>query len=290
MTSPAPFIPPTVGRVLWFYPSQRTGESDFARHAAGGPYAAIIAHVLDDSMVNLTVFDANGVPHSRTSVPLIHVDDMVADHAFCGWMPFQKGQAARQDTQAAAQVSAAKQSAPASAVTEPDLAVKSVPPRITPAEIEAAIAAEYSFTVDKALQGCPLMPCLEHVTVCVLVLKNGTKIVGVNEGPVSAANFDAEIGRRYAREKAIDQVWPLLGYELRSKLAAVPSTFQGRVLAEKTELEERIQKLVAFLGSPAYEALAEREKSLLVSQATAMQTYANVLVARIASFGQPAND
>lgn len=218
MTSPAPFIPPTVGRVLWFYPSQRTGESGFARHADGGPYAAIIAHVWDDNMVNLAVFDANGVAHSRTSVPLIHVDGVVPDYAFCGWMPFQKGQAARQDAQAAAQVSAAKQSAPASAVTEQELADNAVAPRITPARIEAAIAAEYSFTVDNALRDCPQVPGLNQITICVLVLKNGTKVVGVNEGPVSAANFDAEIGRRYAREKAIDQVWPLLGYELRTQL------------------------------------------------------------------------
>lgn len=33
------------------------------------------------------------------------------------------------------------------------------------------------------------------------------------------ANFNAEIGRQIARENAVDKVWPLMGYELRSKLA-----------------------------------------------------------------------
>ena len=61
---------------------------------------------------------------------------------------------------------------------------------------------------------------LSNVTICAILLRNGHKIVGVNEGPVSAANFDADIGRVMARQKAIDQIWPLLGYELRSKLAA----------------------------------------------------------------------
>jgi len=98
---PNPIIPPTVGRVLWFYPSEHTGEAGFVRHAGGGgPYAAIIAHVWSDSMLNLTVFDANGTPHSRTSVPLIQDGDVAPDHAFCGWMPFQKGQAAKQESEA----------------------------------------------------------------------------------------------------------------------------------------------------------------------------------------------
>lgn len=95
----------------------------------------------------------------------------------------------------------------------------SMAPRVTLADVEAEICAEYSFTVDRALQGCPLVDGLQHITICVLVLKNGTKIVGVNEGPVSPENFDPEIGRRYAREKAIDQIWPLLGFRLRDELA-----------------------------------------------------------------------
>jgi Phage protein (N4 Gp49/phage Sf6 gene 66) family len=101
-------------------------------------------------------------------------------------------------------------------------------PRITPDDIEASIASEHYFTAEHGAhaafqdgEGDPphYDGALSLITICVLILKNGHRIVGVNEGPVSAENFDAEIGRRYAREKAIDQVWPLLGYELRSKLA-----------------------------------------------------------------------
>lgn len=62
---------------------------------------------------------------------------------------------------------------------------------------------------------------LALVTFCVLVLRNGTKVVGINEGPVSSANFNPELGRQFARQKAIDQIWPMLGYELRTKLAQV---------------------------------------------------------------------
>ncbi len=91
--------------------------------------------------------------------------------------------------------------------------------RVTPADIEATIAAEYSFTLDKALAGCPLVDGLERVTLAVVVLRNGTKLVGVNYGAIDPARHDAEQGRVEARAAAVEQVWPLLGYELRSKLA-----------------------------------------------------------------------
>lgn len=97
--------------------------------------------------------------------------------------------------------------------------------RITPADIEATIESEWYINAgtgvvpDDFQPPVPVDHPLRQVTICVLILKNGFKIVGVNEGPVSAANFDAELGRQYARQKAVDQIWPLLGYELRSKLA-----------------------------------------------------------------------
>ena len=91
--------------------------------------------------------------------------------------------------------------------------------RVTPADIEATIAAEYSFTLDKALAGCPLVDGLERVTLAVVVLRNGTKLVGVNYGAIDPARHDAEQGHVEARAAAVEQVWPLLGYELRTKLA-----------------------------------------------------------------------
>jgi hypothetical protein len=98
-------------------------------------------------------------------------------------------------------------------------------PRITEADVEGAIASEWYINAgdgvvpDDFQPPVPAKHPLRQVTICVLVLRNGYKLVGVNEGPVSADNFDAEIGRKYARQKAVDQVWPLMGYELRSKLA-----------------------------------------------------------------------
>ena len=64
---------------------------------AGGPLAAIVAHVFNDALVNLAVFDSNGQPHSRTSVPLVQEGEDKPEHGyFCSWMPYQVGQAAKQ--------------------------------------------------------------------------------------------------------------------------------------------------------------------------------------------------
>jgi len=103
-------------------------------------------------------------------------------------------------------------------------------PRVTPADVEASITSEHYFTAgdgchgEQSWKGCEMNSvypsALDQVTICVLILKNGHKIVGVNEGPVSPANFDAAIGKRMARAAAIEQIWPLLGYELRTKLAS----------------------------------------------------------------------
>lgn len=97
-------------------------------------------------------------------------------------------------------------------------------PRVTPADIEANIAYEYYFTAADGVQGRegapPSVSALGQLTFCVLVLNNGTKLVGINYGSIDPAQHNAQLGREDARAQAIEQVWPLMGYELRSKIAA----------------------------------------------------------------------
>ena len=78
-------ITPTIGRVVWFWPAGAKVEQ---------PFAATISYVHSDSMVNLSVIDANGNQFAATSITLVQDD---ANHAlpFCQWMPYQKGQAAK---------------------------------------------------------------------------------------------------------------------------------------------------------------------------------------------------
>ena len=101
-------------------------------------------------------------------------------------------------------------------------------PRITPADIEANIRACYYFTAEEGVQGelahsrpdlgCEI-PCLKLLTFCVLVLKNGFTVTG-ESACASPDNFDAEIGRKIARENAVQKIWPLLGFALKERLHA----------------------------------------------------------------------
>ena len=111
-------------------------------------------------------------------------------------------------------------------VEEEILAKGLTAPRITPADIEANILVAYYFTGEEAMQyagqnGSPFVPHLAMglLTFCVLVLRNGFTVTG-ESACASPENFDAEIGRKIARQNAVNKVWPLMGYELRSKLAA----------------------------------------------------------------------
>lgn len=118
--------------------------------------------------------------------------------------------------------------------------------RVTPADIEAEIDSEHYFTAAQGVDGADieriraqdqaatltLAPMaddpqiwrtgqftpLHLLTFCVLVLRNGFTVTG-ESACASPENFDAEIGRRVARENAVQKIWPLLGFRLRDKLA-----------------------------------------------------------------------
>ena len=56
------------------------------------------------------------------------------------------------------------------------------------------------------------------LTFCVLVLRNGFTVTG-ESACASPENFDAELGQKIARQNAVQKVWPLMGYALRSELS-----------------------------------------------------------------------
>ena len=115
-------------------------------------------------------------------------------------------------------------------------------PRVTPAAIEANIASEHYFTAGEGVIGAfvagefgahggdtvavrrdiaspeALKPSLNLLTFCVLVLRNGFTVTG-ESACASPEKFDAEVGRKIARQNAVSRIWPLMGYELRTKLA-----------------------------------------------------------------------
>ena len=80
-------------------------------------------------------------------------------------------------------------------------------PRLTPESIDAVIVGEdyHVFT------GTTL-------TVCALKLKNGFVVTG-ESAAASPENFDAEIGKKIARQNAREKIWMLEGYLLKEKLS-----------------------------------------------------------------------
>ena len=79
-------------------------------------------------------------------------------------------------------------------------------PRLNPAHIDAQIVKD-----EYAVFGGVM-------TVCVMTLANGFMVVG-ESACASPANFDAELGRKIARDNARNKIWALEGYALRNRLA-----------------------------------------------------------------------
>ena len=81
-------------------------------------------------------------------------------------------------------------------------------PRLTPDMIDAAIKGEDYHVFPNG-----------RTTVCCLTLRNGFAVVGESSA-VSVENFDAEIGRKVARDNARQKIWAFEGYLLRERISA----------------------------------------------------------------------
>ena len=57
-----------------------------------------------------------------------------------------------------------------------------------------------------------------------------------------------------------------------------------RVVDEKAELDSKLTKLTAFIGTPVFEQLKPNDKELLRLQAVTMSSYSDILEARINNF------
>lgn len=79
-------------------------------------------------------------------------------------------------------------------------------PRLTPADIDAEIVSEMYHVFEGTT-----------TTVCCLTLQNGFNVIGTSAA-ASLENFDEEIGKKLAKERAREQIWQLAGYELKSLL------------------------------------------------------------------------
>lgn len=101
-------------------------------------------------------------------------------------------------------------------MTDGAAAAVATAPRVSLSSMEAKIAHKYEFTGD-TVTGDEICPPMRLLSICILVMENGFTVIG-KSAPASAANFNRELGKQFAYEDAIRQLWPLEGYSLRDRL------------------------------------------------------------------------
>ncbi len=95
-------------------------------------------------------------------------------------------------------------------------------PRLSPAALEAEIV-DVAFVKHISKSG-------QVLRWAVLTTRNGFAVTGRPSASVSPENDDEEIGCKVARENAKQELWPLMGYELKQRLheAAVKDACERR--------------------------------------------------------------
>lgn len=112
---------------------------------------------------------------------------------------------------------------------------------------------------------------------------------------VAPENFDAELGRKYAiqdaERSARGKLWQFEGYALYLELEKIRAAGIGnmpaheqRVVLERIELKERINRLAAFRVTPFFTTLPAAEQGRLTRQQDIMQQLDAVLAERINAF------
>lgn len=168
-----------------------------------------------------------------------------------------------------------------------------VAPRITPEDIEANIVSEHYFTARDGRRGAIAnstyvgrenpqpgdadLTALDLLTFCVLVLRNGTRIVGTNYGAIDPARQDWQQGRQAAYDMAREKVWELEGYALRERLAApvVSASFLLNDTPEQeADLLEKLRKAPSSgIFLTALDSDAGKAVAALLQAAEAMRAF-----------------
>lgn len=174
-------------------------------------------------------------------------------------------------------------------INEDILIKKAVAPRVTLQALEDNIIAEHYFTAYEGRMGSVVegtyetigvdagsdldLDSLKLLTFCVLVLKNGYTVHGVS-ACASPENFNAEVGKSIARQNAVGQIWPLMGYELKTKL----------MHQEQDSMGDAIHQLVAHSFGNS-EALKPETSKIILNELIPQNVDSNHDIARIVHAG-----
>lgn len=126
--------------------------------------------------------------------------------------------------------------------------------RVTLEAVNAAIISEHYFTARQGARAATLDEAVETgnapdafflsddlglLTICVLRLWNGFTVLG-QSACADAVNYNKEIGRRLARADAVNKMWALMGYELKSRIARDQRLLGGALVEPSRGMETYI--------------------------------------------------
>jgi Phage protein (N4 Gp49/phage Sf6 gene 66) family len=109
--------------------------------------------------------------------------------------------------------------------SEAECAAHATAPRVSLDSIVANIeSAHYRSAADA--MGVPQHQDLRLLTLCIVVLRNGFTVVG-KSAPAHGLNYNYDLGCKLALDDAIRQIWPLMGFALRDRIANGPGGERG---------------------------------------------------------------
>lgn len=111
---------------------------------------------------------------------------------------------------------------------------------------------------------------------------------------VDPKNYSEELGKQYAMEEVVNDIWAHLGFVLqwakyginvKPKESKYPPHIQ-RVITEYEELNNKIGKLNKFInGNPFFKKLDAEERNNMACQLTSMRNYSDTLLSRLTRAG-----
>ena len=111
---------------------------------------------------------------------------------------------------------------------------------------------------------------------------------------VDPKNYSEELGKQYAMEEVVNDLWAHLGFVLqwakyginvKPKESKYPPHIQ-RVITEYEELNDKIGKLNKFINSnPFFKKLDAEERNDMTCQLTSMRNYSDILLSRLTRAG-----
>jgi hypothetical protein len=176
-------------------------------------------------------------------------------------------------------------------VTEDELKKYATGARVSMEDVLKTIKSVHYFTALEGLVGETYMrgeragdqpESLGLLTFCVMTLQNGFTVVG-QSACTDASNYNKNIGERIARDDAVKKIWPLLGYELRTKLYqdSQETDWLTRAKKEEEELRTKREKLNQFVGTRPFYELPEQDQQDLTVQLGGMKMYLEALQQRL---------